>query len=54
MAVEAGLLVRDPEGWQRAYHRALGNRKTSMPMHGSRKELGPGLVAKIKKDPGLD
>ena len=32
----------------------LGGRKTSMPMHGSRKELGPGLVAKIKKDLGLN
>ena len=30
-----------------------GSRRTQLPMHGSRKELGTGLVAKIKKDPGL-
>lgn len=28
-------------------------RKTQLPMHGSRKELGTGLVNKIKKDLGL-
>ena len=31
----------------------LGNRKSQLPMHGSRKELGRGLIAKIKKDLGL-
>lgn len=31
----------------------LGDRKTQMPMHGSRKELGKGLVNKILKDLGL-
>lgn len=31
----------------------LGNRSSELPMHGSRKELGPKLVAKIKKDLGL-
>ena len=30
----------------------LGNRKTQLPMHGQ-KELGTGLVRKIKKDLGL-
>ena len=30
----------------------LGNRKTQLPMH-SKKELGTGLVRKIKKDLGL-
>ncbi len=30
-----------------------GNKKTVMPVHGSRKELGTGLVAKIKKDLGI-
>lgn len=30
-----------------------GNRKTQLPMHGANKELGKGLVAKIKKDLGL-
>jgi mRNA interferase HicA len=29
-------------------------RRSQLPMHGSRKELGSGLVAKIKKDLGLD
>jgi mRNA interferase HicA len=31
----------------------LGNRKTQMPVHGSNKELGKGLVQSIKKDLGL-
>ncbi len=31
----------------------LGNKKTQLPMHGSRRELGRGLVAAIKKDLGL-
>jgi mRNA interferase HicA len=30
-----------------------GQRKSQLPMHGGRKELGKGLVAKIKKDLGL-
>jgi mRNA interferase HicA len=30
-----------------------GDRKTQLPMHGSRKELGKGLVHKILKDLGL-
>lgn len=31
----------------------LGDKTSQMPMHGSRKELGTGLVNKIKKDLGL-
>jgi mRNA interferase HicA len=31
----------------------LDDRTSQLPMHGSRKELGPKLVAKIKKDLGL-
>ena len=31
-----------------------GNRTSQLPMHGGRKELGRGLVAKIKKDLGLN
>jgi mRNA interferase HicA len=31
----------------------LGDRRSVLPMHGSGKELGTGLVAKIKKDLGL-
>lgn len=31
-----------------------GTRKTQLPMHGARKELGTGLVRKIKKDLGLE
>ena len=31
-----------------------GDRTSQLPMHGGRKELGRGLVAKIKKDMGLD
>jgi mRNA interferase HicA len=30
-----------------------GNRKSQLPMHGQGKELGTGLVNKIKKDLGL-
>jgi mRNA interferase HicA len=30
-----------------------GNRKTVLPVHGSSKELGKGLVAKILKDLGI-
>jgi mRNA interferase HicA len=31
-----------------------GDRRSQLPMHGSKKDLGSGLVAKIKKDLGLD
>ena len=31
----------------------LGNKTSQLPMHGSRKELGTGLVNKILKDLGL-
>ena len=31
-----------------------GDRTSQLPMHGTRKELGRGLVAKIKKDLGLE
>ena len=31
----------------------LGDKMTSLPMHGSNKELGTGLVNRIKKDLGL-
>jgi len=31
-----------------------GDRRSQLPMHGSRKDLGSGLVAKVKKDLGLD
>jgi mRNA interferase HicA len=31
-----------------------GDRRSQLPMHGSTKDLGPRLVAKIKKDLGLD
>lgn len=31
----------------------LGDRTSQLPMHGGGKELGGGLVAKIKKDLGL-
>ncbi len=30
------------------------DRKSQLPMHGGRKELGTGLVRKIKKDLGLE
>ena len=32
----------------------LGDRTSQLPMHGGGKELGRGVVAKIKKDLGLD
>ncbi len=31
----------------------LNGKKSQLPMHGGGKELGPGLVAKIKKQLGL-
>jgi mRNA interferase HicA len=31
-----------------------GDQKSQIPMHGGRKELGTGLVNKIKSDLGLD
>jgi mRNA interferase HicA len=31
----------------------LGNRRATIPMHGKNKELGKGLVEKIKRDLGL-
>jgi mRNA interferase HicA len=31
-----------------------GDRRSQIPMHGGRKELGTGLVNKIKRDLGLD
>jgi len=31
-----------------------GNRRSQLPMHGGRRELGTGLVNKIKKDLGLE
>ena len=31
----------------------LGDRSTQLPMHGANKDLGTGLVNKIKKDLGL-
>lgn len=30
-----------------------GNRMSQLPMHGSRKELGSGIINKIRKDLGL-
>jgi mRNA interferase HicA len=32
---------------------SLGDKRTQLPMHGAHKELGTGLVEKIKKDLGL-
>ena len=32
----------------------LGERTSQLPMHGSRKQLGTGLMAKIKRDLGLE
>jgi mRNA interferase HicA len=31
-----------------------GHRKSELPMHGGKKALGKGLMAKIKRDLGLD
>jgi len=31
----------------------LGDKKSQLPMHGGNKELGNGLIEKIKKDLGL-
>jgi mRNA interferase HicA len=34
-------------------HVRLGERRSVLPMHGSRKELGKGLTQRIKRDLGL-
>ena len=31
----------------------LGRKRSELPMHGGRKQLGKGLIARIKKDLGL-
>lgn len=31
-----------------------GDRKSELPMHGGAKQLGKGLIAKIKKDLGIE
>jgi mRNA interferase HicA len=31
-----------------------GDKKSELPMHGGKKELGKGLIAKIKRDLGLN
>jgi hypothetical protein len=52
LAVGARLPLRDPQGRQRP-PRWRGDRTSQLPMHGKGKELGRGLVEKIKKDLGL-
>ena len=62
--MNANELRRWIEGWSGAFHThkggsghvtvRLGDMTTQLPMHGNRRELGRGLVAKIKKDLGLD
>lgn len=51
-----GIIVHPSHG--KGGHRALenpANGRTSMiPTHGGRKQLGTGLMAKIKKDLGLE
>ena len=49
---EQGCTFQTPRGGGSHLKVRLGNRRTQLPMHGS-KEMGRGLVAKIKKDLGL-
>ena len=46
-----GCTFESGHGGHLLVHR--GNRMSVLPMHGSGKELGTGLVKKIKKDLGL-
>ena len=52
MAEEARLHVRDQGGYWPLIAR-LRDKKADLPMHGGNKELGTGLVEKIKKQLGL-
>jgi len=47
----ARLYVRTGQGGHLIVRR--NGRKSVLPMHGSRKDLGTGLVEKIKRDLGL-
>jgi mRNA interferase HicA len=46
-----GCTFTTGDGGHLVVHR--GNRVTDLPMHGKQKELGTGLVHRIKKDLGL-
>ena len=54
LAEEKGLHLTHPQGGSGHLTVRLGDRTSQLPMHGGGKELGRGLVAKIKKDLGLD
>ena len=49
-----GCTFRSHQGGSGHLTVRLGDRTTQLPMHGGGKELGQGLVAKIKKDLRLD
>ena len=53
LAEEARLHISFPQGRSGHLTVRLGERTSQLPMHGSRRELGTKLVAKIKKDLGL-
>jgi hypothetical protein len=53
VARRARLHVRIQEIRQRTLIVRRGRRKSELPMHGGRKELGLGLVNKVKRDLGL-
>ena len=52
--IKQGCTVNTHKGGSGHVTVRLGDRRTQLPMHGNRKDLGKGLVAKIKKDLGLD
>jgi mRNA interferase HicA len=45
--------LRNPQGGSGHLTVTLGDKTSQLPMHGKSKELGTGLVNKIKKDLGL-
>ncbi|MGE0210887.1 MAG: type II toxin-antitoxin system HicA family toxin [Parvibaculaceae bacterium] len=53
LALKTRLHIRYPQGGSGHVTVRLGDRRTILPAHGKNKDLGKGLVAKIKKDLGL-
>jgi mRNA interferase HicA len=52
--VKQGCAVESHKGGSGHLTVVRGGRRSRLPMHGSNKELGTGLVNKIKRDLGLD
>lgn len=51
--LKQGCTIEEPRGKGAHVLVRLGDRFTVLPTHGGRKQLGTGLMAKVKKDLGL-